>query len=262
MSREIDEIKREVAIANRVLADLGLATHILASLGHASLRVPNQPELFVVKGRGYETDALHVAKPEEMIVVNTNGEFVDGPKGTSQCYEVKMHSCIYRERPEVMSIVHTHPRYTNVLGLNDVKLKPMSNEGHQLVRNDIPVFPHSKLIITEEDGMEVVSAMGQSNVMLLQGHGAVTTGNNLENSVMNMLHLEEQSRLNWYALCAFGPNYKGIPEPSMDEFAAGFSEMRNAPHLATPLRNMPTVHVGGVWKYYTDLAASALDSSI
>ena len=57
MSREIDEVKREVAVANRVLAEMGLATHILASLGHASLRVPNQPDLFVVKGRGYATDA-------------------------------------------------------------------------------------------------------------------------------------------------------------------------------------------------------------
>ena len=49
------------------------------------------------------------------------------------------------------------------------------------------------MIITEEDGMEVVSAMGENSVMLLQGHGAVTTGSNLEASVMNMLHLEEQS---------------------------------------------------------------------
>ena len=258
MSREIDEVKREVAIATRILAEMGLATHILASLGHASLRVPNQPGLFVVKGRGYKTDALHVARPEEMIVVDLDGNFVDGPKGTSQCYEVKMHSCIYREHPNVMSIVHTHPRYTNVLGLNDVKLKPMSNEGHALVRNDLPVFPHSKLIITEEDGMQVAGAIGNSPALLLRGHGAVTTGNSLEQSVMNMLHLEEQSRLNWYALSAFGPDYKGIPADNMDEFAAGQAAMRQAPHLATPLANMPPVLVGGVWKYYSDLVSADL----
>ncbi len=258
MSRELDEIKREVAIANRVLAEMGLATHILASLGHASLRVPNQPNLFIVKGRGYATDALHVARPEDMIVVDVDGNFVDGPKGTSQCYEVKMHSCIYRERPDVMSIVHTHPRYTNVLGLNGVRLKPLSNEGHQLVRNEIPVFPHSKLIITEEDGMQVVSAMGASDVMLLRGHGAITAGRNLEASVMNMLHLEEQSRLNWIALSAFGPDYQGIPDESMDEFATGQAAMRQAPHLAGPLANMPPVTVGGVWKYYTDLVSQDL----
>ena len=258
MSRELDEVKREVAIANRVLAEMGLATHILASLGHVSMRVPNQPDLFVVKGRGYSTDALPVVRPEEMIVVDMDGNFVDGPKGTSQCYEVKMHSCIYRERPDVLSVVHTHPRYTNVLGLNGVRLKPLSNEGHQLVRNDIPVFPHSKLIITEEDGMQVVEAMGSSDVCLLRGHGAVTAGRSLEASVMNMLHLEEQARLNWIALCAFGPDYSGTPEADMDEFAAGQAAMREAPHLARPLAHMPPIPVGGVWKYYTDLAAEGL----
>ncbi len=258
MSREIDEVKREVAIANRVLAEMGLATHILASLGHVSMRVPNQPDLFVVKGRGYATDALHVVRPEEMIVVDMDGNFVDGPKGTSQCYEVKMHSCIYRERRDVLSVVHTHPRFTNVLGLNDVKLKPLSNEGHQLVRNDIPVFPHSKLIITEADGMQVVEAIGNSPVLLLRGHGAVTTGRNMEQSVMNMLHLEEQSRLNWVALAAFGPDYKGIPDENMDEFAAGQAAMSQAPHLARPLAHMPPIPMGGVWKYYTELVSQDL----
>lgn len=258
MSREIDEVKREVAVANRILAEMGLATHILASLGHASLRVPNQPDLFVVKGRGYETDALYAVRPEEMIVVDLDGNFVDGPKGTSQCYEVKMHSCIYRERPDVLSVVHTHPRYTNVLGLNGVRLRPMSNEGHQLVRSEIPVFPHSKLIITEDDGMQVVNAIGGSPALLLRGHGAVTTGRTLEQSVMNMLHLEEQSRLNWYALAAFGPGYQSIPDENMDEFASGQAAMRHAPHLAGPLAHMPPVLVGGVWKYYTELVSKDL----
>lgn len=258
MPREIDEVKREVAVANRVLAEMGLATHILASLGHASMRVPNQPGLFVVKGRGYATDALAVARPEEMIVVDLEGNFVDGPRGTSQCYEVKMHSCIYRERPDVQSIVHTHPRYTNVLGLNDVKLKPMSNEGHQLVRSDIPVLPHSRLIITEEDGAQVAQAIGKGPVLLLRGHGAVTAGRNLEQSVMHMLHLEEQARLNWVALAAFGPDYKGIPAENMDEFAAGYAAMGEAPHLAGPFASMPPVTVGGVWKYYTELVSKDL----
>ena len=115
----------------------------------------------------------------------------------------------------------------------------MSNEGHALVRNDLPVFPHSKLIITEEDGMQVAGAIGNSPALLLRGHGAVTTGNSLEQSVMNMLHLEEQSRLNWYALSAFGPDYKGIPADNMDEFAAGQAAMRQAPHLATPSPTCP-----------------------
>ncbi len=73
MSREIDEVKEQVAIANRTLDGLGLATLVTASLGHVSMRVPNEPDLFVVKGRGYQIDALARATAEDMILVDVDG---------------------------------------------------------------------------------------------------------------------------------------------------------------------------------------------
>ena len=261
MSRELDEVKYQVAVANRILAETGLCTHILASLGHASMRVPNQPDLFIVKGRGYKMDALAAVRPEDMIVVDMDGNMVDGPVGTSQCFEVKMHSCIYRERPEVQAIVHTHPRFTNVMTLLEAKLKPMSNEGHQLVRNNLPVFPHSKLILSEEDGMGVVNAMGKSPAVLLRGHGAVTAGSSLEQAVMHMLHLEDQAKLNWYARCAAGPDFNGIPDADMDEFAQGFRGMREQPHLKGPLSagvRSGSDLGGGVWVYYSSIVSKDL----
>ncbi|MEX2598783.1 MAG: class II aldolase/adducin family protein [Dehalococcoidia bacterium] len=249
--------KYKVAVANRVLSELGLCTHILASLGHASMRLPDQPEHFLVKGRGYKMDALATVRPEDMITVDMDGNMVDGPPGTSQCFEVKMHSCIYRERPEVQAIVHTHPRFTIVMTQLGAKLKPMANEGHQLVRKDIPVFPHSRLIVNEDDGMGVVQTIGQSPAAILRGHGAVTVGNSVEEAVMTMLNLEEQAKLNWYAYCAAGPNYEGIPEADMDEFAEGFRTMRELPHLKGPLSTGIATGTpgqsGGVWAYYESL---------
>ena len=53
MTMQLDDVKREVAVANRVLPDIGLASGVLGSLGHVSMRVPDDPEKFVVKGRGY-----------------------------------------------------------------------------------------------------------------------------------------------------------------------------------------------------------------
>ena len=57
MAETLADVKYQVAVANRVLWALGLASGVTASLGHASLRVPGQPDRFVVKGRGYRTDA-------------------------------------------------------------------------------------------------------------------------------------------------------------------------------------------------------------
>ena len=249
---EMDDIRYEVAIANRVLAKVGLATGVLASLGHASLRVPGDPEKFVVKGRGYEIDALALMRPKDMVTCDLEGYWIDGPPGSSQCFEIKMHSVIYKEHPEVQSIVHVHPRFATMMSVLERTLVPMCNEGIHLVREPLPVYPHSKLILTEEDGQDVAIAIGDSPAVLLRGHGAVTTGSNLEQSVMNMLHLEEQAKMNWYAYCAAGPDYKGIPEADIAE-ANNQPTLAELAHFAGGPQSSGNVGPGGAWKYYTHL---------
>ena len=89
MATELEEIKLQVAQANRVLADVGLATGVTAALRHASRRVPSQPDWFVVKGREYVLDALAVMRAEDMVVCDTEGFLVDAPPGITQCSEVR-----------------------------------------------------------------------------------------------------------------------------------------------------------------------------
>jgi ribulose-5-phosphate 4-epimerase/fuculose-1-phosphate aldolase len=254
---EIDDVRYEVAVANRVLSEVGLATGVLASLGHASLRVPGNPAQFVVKGRGYEIDALALMQPKDMVTCDLEGNWIDGPPGSSQCFEIKMHSAIYKEHPEVNSIVHVHPRYTTMMSVLEKTLVPMCNEGIHLVRTPLPVYPHSKLILTEEDGQGVASTIGDSPAALLRGHGAVTTGTRLEQSVMNMLQLEEQAKRNWYAYCAAGPDYKGIPEADIVE-AYAQPTLADLPHFAGGPRATGNAGPGGAWKYYTQLVSKDL----
>jgi len=251
-----EEAKYDVAVANRVLAEVGLATGILASLGHASLRVPGSPDRFIVKGRGYKMDALAAMQPEDMIVCDLEGYKVEGPAGATQCFEVKMHSCIYKTHPEVQSVVHVHPRYTVVMSVLQAALRPMCQEGAQLVSAPLPVYPHVKTVVTDEEGMEVASLLGDSPAILLEGHGATTTGKNLEESVMNMLLLEEQARMNWYAYCAAGPNHRNIPAESVAEMS-GRTPMAELDHFKDAMSG-GTPRVGGVWQYYTDRVIKSL----
>jgi ribulose-5-phosphate 4-epimerase/fuculose-1-phosphate aldolase len=251
-----EEEKYEVAVANRVLAEVGLATGILASLGHASLRVPSAPDRFIVKGRGYKMDALAAMQPEDMIVCDLDGYKVEGPPGTTQCFEVKMHSSIYKAYPEVQSVVHVHPRFTVVMSILQKALVPMCQEGAQLVSRPIPVYPHVKTVVTDEEGREVAALLGDSKAILLEGHGATTTGKDLEESVMNMLLLEEQARMNWYAYCAAGPNHRYIPEESVAEMS-GRTPMGQLDHFKDVMAGGQP-RVGGVWQYYTDKAKQGI----
>jgi L-ribulose-5-phosphate 4-epimerase len=248
-----EQVKDQVASANRVLAETGLATGVLAANGHASMRVPEAPDRFVVKGRGYAMDALARMRPRDMVVCDLEGFLVEGPPGGTQCFEVKMHSCIYRTYPQVQSIVHVHPRFVVVMSVLGLPLQPMCQEGIQLVRRPLPVYPHVKTIQSDEEGMEVANLLGESKAVILQGHGATTTGANLEEAVMNMLQLEEQARMNWYACCAAGAAHPVIPEANIDEMT-NRAPLRELPHFRDVMRQGQP-RVGGVWALYSELVS-------
>jgi ribulose-5-phosphate 4-epimerase/fuculose-1-phosphate aldolase len=248
----------QVAVANRILAAFGLASELTASVGHASLRVPEAPDSFLIKGRGYELDILSELGPEDMVLCDLEGNKLDAPDGVSQCYEVKMHSCIYRAFPEVQSIVHAHPRFTILLSVLGQRIRPMRNEGARLVQRPIPVYEHSKLILTDEDGSGVADTLGAGGkVALLKGHGAVTTGTSLEESVLGMVQLEEQAQLNAWACSIMGADHPYTSDELLAE-AAAQPPFWQVPHFGMdgPPARAPRGSGGfrghGLWAYYVD----------
>jgi len=257
MPSELATVKYDVAVANRVLAELGLATGILVSLGHASMRLPSEPDKFVVKGRGYAIDTLSRMRPEDMVVCDLDARFVDGPPGTTQCFEVQMHACIYAARPDVQSVVHAHPRYTVVMSVLGATLEPMCQEGIKLVRRPLPVYPHVKTVQSLQEGRDVASVLGSSPAVLLRGHGATTTGASLSEAVLNMAYLEEQARMNWLAYAAAGAEHPSIEDALIEEID-NRPKLSELPHFqGLPLRGEGP-RQGGVWKHYADLVSRDL----
>jgi len=252
----LNDVKYQVAVATRILAELGLATGITNSVGHVSLRLPDDPSRFVVKGRGYKMDVVGEMRPDDMVVVDMDGKKVDGPKGVSQCYEVKMHSCILRDHPEVQSVVHVHPRFTILMSVLEKRLRPISNSGGQLVRNPIPIYPHNHLILTDKHGTDVSQMLGNGKAVLLKGHGAATAGASLQESVTNMLQLEEQAYLNAWAWQLAGPEHGYISDTMMTE-ARSLPPYETLDHFKDsyePGRQLPN----GFWAYYTEKMAKEL----
>jgi ribulose-5-phosphate 4-epimerase/fuculose-1-phosphate aldolase len=247
MSSDLEDIKREVATANRVLANLGLATGVTAALGHASMRVPAEPNHFFVKGREYEFDALAIMEPDDMVLCNTEGFLIAGRAGLTQCSEVKIHACIYKTHPQVQAVVHVHPRYTILMSVLTGSLKPMRQEGAQLVRHALPVYPHVKTIQSDAEGMEVANLLGDSQAMLLRGHGAVTTGSSLSEAVMGMAQLEEQAQLNYLAYCAQGKGHTYLSDDLLDEML-NRTPLYEQPHFKDVLKGRPAQR-DGIWNY-------------
>ena len=247
MISDLEDVKREVATANRVLANLGLATGVTAALGHASMRVPSEPNHFFVKGREYEFDALAIMEPDDMVLCNTEGFLIAGRAGLTQCSEVKIHACIYKTHPQVQAVVHVHPRYTILMSVLTGSLKPMRQEGAQLVRHSLPIYPHVKTIQSDAEGMEVANLLGDSQAMLLRGHGAVTTGSSLSEAVMGMAQLEEQAQLNYFAYCAQGKDHTYLSDDLLDEML-NRTPLYEQPHFKDVLKGRPAQR-DGIWNY-------------
>ncbi len=248
MSAQLEDVKREVAAANRVLAHLGLATGVTAALGHASMRLPSEPNHFFVKGREYEFDALEIMEPDDMVLCDTEGFLVAARPGLTQCSEVKIHACIYKTRPDVQAIVHVHPRYTILMSVITGALKPMRQEGAGLLRHPLPVYPHVKTIQSDAEGMEVATLLADSPAILLRGHGAVTVGKTLSQAVMGMAQLEEQARLNYLAYCAQGKDHAYLTDDLLDEMIDR-PPLYEQPHFRDVLKGRPAQR-DGIWNYH------------
>jgi ribulose-5-phosphate 4-epimerase/fuculose-1-phosphate aldolase len=252
-----DEARELCATANRVLALSGLATGVTAALGHASLRLPDNPDHFLVKGRGYKVDALAMIQPQDLVECDLDGNKVGGPDGVTQCFEVKMHSCLLRDRSDINAVVHAHPRYVVAMSVVGDPLRPCAQEGAQLVRRPLPVYPHMRTVVTEEHGVDVVRVMGDARALILLGHGATTVGRSVQEAITLMIQLEEQARMNWVVRAA-GGNTQALADDLVQEMEDQVN-ITQLPHFQGLFTGDRRPQVTGLWDYY---ALQARGSSV
>src|SRR5262249_38972853 len=159
---------------------------------------------------------------------------------------------------------HAHPRFTVLMSTLGKRLRPMRNEGARLVQKEIPIYPHSKLILTDSDGSGVAETLrSHGKAALLQGHGAVTTGNDLEESVINMVQAEEEGRLNAWGMSLMGADHPYTSDALLAE-ASAQPPFWQVPHfgMAGPPARAPRGGGGfrghGLWAYYVDMVSKDL----
>lgn len=260
MATELEEVKYQVAVANRVLTEIGLANGPTISLGHVSMRFPSDPTKFVVKGRGYEIDALPRMRPEDMILCDQEGFMIDGPKGSTPCYEVKIHSCILKSRPEVNSVIHVHPQFTVLFSILGSPIYPMcQGQAIEILKKPISRYEHYKIVQSEAEGMEVADTLGSDSLaVLLQGHGVVCVSDRVDNCVVGAYGLEEQAKMNYYAYCAAGPNYPRIPDALVQESFYGGIPYNQLPHFASLNADTHGGQGNAIFSHYAEIVSRDL----
>jgi len=161
-----EKLRREVCAMNLELPKQGLVTW---TSGNVSGRDPDTGYV-VIKPSGVRYEDL---APESMVVVDLAGRVVEGPLRPS--VDTATHLVVYRERPDVGGMVHTHSPYATSFALLGqsipVYLTAMADE----FGTAIPCGAYCE-IGGEAIGREIVRSIGDSPAILIKSHGVFTIG--------------------------------------------------------------------------------------
>ena len=161
--------------------------------GNVSGRDP-ETGLVVIKPSGVKYPDM---KPEHLIVIDLDGKIVEGSLSPSS--DTASHLYIYRHRPDVGGIVHTHSPYATAFAAVNKPIPVYLTAIADEFGGPIPVGGFA-LIGGEEIGKVVVESIGASPAVLLKNHGVFTIGKNAEAAVKAAVMTEDVARTVWYAL--------------------------------------------------------------
>ncbi len=183
----VAQLKETLAMGSRILANEGLAQ----GFGHISVRIPGTDRFLIPRSM---SPAL--VQPEDILTFNLAGQKIEGEKQPNS--ETWIHTCIYRARSDVMCVAHTHPPVTTTLASAGIEIKPLHNFG-AVFPEGVRIFMKPGLINTEALGTEMAEALGESDGLMLRGHGAVTVGPNIKDAVLLSIYLEEAAQMQFQA---------------------------------------------------------------
>ncbi|HLQ35770.1 MAG TPA: class II aldolase/adducin family protein [Chloroflexota bacterium] len=178
MSADLPQLKRRLIDGLQVLTGEG----VLTGSGHLSCRVPDT-DTFLINPRY----AGVLADPDDICTVSAEGKRIAGEGPIPS--ESIIHAAVYAHRPDVVSVLHCHPRYAILVGLLEQGLIPFNRES-RVFADGVPIYPHSKGINTAEQAEDMVACLGEHWALFLRGHGVVVGGPSIEGTCVSAIQLE------------------------------------------------------------------------
>jgi len=150
--------------------------------------------LVAIKASGIRYEHL---TPETMLVVDLDGKIVEGDLKPSS--DTASHLYIYRHRPDIYGVVHTHSDYATAFAAIGASIPVYLTAHADEFGVPIPCGGFA-LIGSEEIGKAVLEAIGNSKAVLLKNHGVFTIGPSGEAAVKAAVMVEDIARTVWLAL--------------------------------------------------------------
>ncbi len=186
----LEELKEEVLRLHLELPKNHLVTW---TSGNVSGRDP-QTGLVVIKPSGIRYEDL---RAENMVVVDLDGKVVEGRHKPSS--DTFAHVHVYRHRPDVNGVVHTHSTFATAWAAVGKPIPPVLTAICDEFGGPIPVADYAK-IGGDEIGQAILRSIGESLAVLVKNHGVFTIGKTPEQAVKAAVMVEDVARTVFYAL--------------------------------------------------------------
>jgi L-ribulose-5-phosphate 4-epimerase len=209
------------SIVCRLHAELPRHNLVAWTSGNVSARDP-KTGFVVIKPSGIRYEDL---TPESMVVVDLDGKVVEGQHKPSS--DTFAHVYVYRHRPEVNGVVHTHSTFATAWAAVGRPIPPVLTAICDEFGGPIPVGAYAK-IGGDEIGQEIIRSIGASPAILMKNHGVFTIGQTPEAAVKAAVMVEDVARTVFYAMQLGQPDE--IPAEEVARAHRRYLEEYGQPH--------------------------------
>lgn len=189
---EDQQLRHDLVAANHILVRQG----VLDAFGHVSARLGPGDERFLLS----RNLAPGSVTADDLLIHDLDGNVEDDRKPYLERF---IHAEIYRLRPDVMAVVHSHSPSVIPFGLSDVPMRPVVHMAGFLGTDATPVYEISDhggdstdlLITSPELGAALAAALGGGAVALMRGHGSVAAGSSVPEAVYRAIYTEVNAKV-------------------------------------------------------------------
>ena len=200
-STHLSEVIADVVVANRILARQG----VVDGFGHVSARHPDDPNRYLLS----RSRAPELVEAADIMVFDLDSNPQDGD--ARQPYlERFIHGEIYRARPDVQAVVHSHSPSVIPFAASSVRLRPIYHmsgflTGETRVFDIRHLFGCTDMLVRNPDhGAALARDLGEKGVVLMRGHGFVACGPSVPVAVYRAVYTEQNAALQQRAIALGG----------------------------------------------------------
>ena len=156
--------------------------------------------------------AYETMKTEDIVKMTLDGDVLEGEKAPSS--EWRMHGEIYRCKPEVNAVVHTHSPYATSFAVTHQTVPVILIEMVPFLGGEVEVADFA-LPGTVEVGTEAVKKLNGKHACLLANHGVLAVGSNLDQAHIRAVYVEDAAKI--YSLALGSGDVKVIDQKHVEE---------------------------------------------